>query len=150
MDALGQPTHRGACVFPPQSVWLCWAFVFPGSSSRYHWRGALHCLQKGKVLRWGREEISWQENTHPGFLQRGCLCGRKAEPCQARHPTPGSCFAFSLGAAIFSFASVAAKLSARVKSRGRERGDFRWVRVLPCLNSYPGQVLYLSSLYMSA
>lgn len=68
--------HTPGCVSPPPpSVWLCWAFVFPGSSSRCHWRGALHCLQKGKVLRWGREEISWQENTRPAFCREGVFVG---------------------------------------------------------------------------
>lgn len=108
------------------------------------WGPSLSAEGEGPPLGQGGNILAGEHT--PGFLQRGCLCGRKAEPCQARHPTPGSCIAFSLGVAKFGFASVAAKLPARVQSRGGEGGDFRWERVLPCLNSYLGQVLSLSSL----
>ena len=66
----------------------------------------------------------------PGFLQRVCLCGREWKGCQIWHPNPGN-FAFNLGVAKFSFASVAAKpparagLCNRLQSKGGKGGNFK-------------------------
>lgn len=76
------------------------------------WGPSLSAEGEGPPLGQGGNILAGEHT--PGFLQRGCLCGRKAEPCQARHPTPGSRFAFSLRVAKFGFASVATKLPARV------------------------------------
>lgn len=54
---------------------LHWAFAFPGSTSRCHWLWSLHCLQKGKVLQRGREEMSWQENTGLAFSRERVFVG---------------------------------------------------------------------------
>lgn len=76
-----KPTHWGPCP-PLLSIWLgcnqnglCWAFEFPGSTSRCHWLWSLHCLEKGKVLQWGREEISWQQNTRLAFCRECVFVG---------------------------------------------------------------------------
>lgn len=58
---------------------LHWAFAFPGSTSRCHWLRSLHCLEKGKVLQRGREEISWQENTRLAFCRECVFVGGSEE-----------------------------------------------------------------------
>lgn len=74
--------HTLGSVPPLLSIWLgcnqngiCWAFEFPGSTSRCHWLWSLHCLEKGKVLQWGREEISWQQNTRLAFCRERVFVG---------------------------------------------------------------------------
>ena len=78
---------------PPVHRWghvqdrLHWAFAFPGSTSRCHWLRSLHCLEKGKVLQRGREEISWQENTRLAFCRECVFVGGSEKDVKSDIPT---------------------------------------------------------------